>query len=89
MNSSESPSNDHQSKPPQPQKPGEPNKPLRRAPLDAAKPKPTEKEISSQFQKNLNSLFQSKNHKRRKKEYRRNKLGEMVEFSAKYSSKGD
>lgn len=49
--------------------------------------KQTSKEMTSMFQKNFHYLVQSKNLKRKKREHRRNKLTEAVEFSAKYPSR--
>lgn len=54
-----------------------------------AKPKQSTKDMTSMFQKNFHYLVQSKNLKRKKREHRRNKLSEAVEFSAKYSSRAD
>ena len=49
--------------------------------------KQSSKELTNMFQKNFNYLVQSKNLKRKKREHRRNKLSEAMEFSAKYSRK--
>ena len=45
------------------------------------------KDLSKMFHKNLNYLVKSKNLRRKKRDNKKNKLGEGIDFSAKYSSK--
>jgi hypothetical protein len=49
--------------------------------------KPNQIELTNMFHKNFSCLKQSMNLKRKKKEHRKNKLSEPVEFSEKYTSK--
>ena len=49
--------------------------------------KASKQEVTNMFQKNFHYLKQSINLKRKKREHRKNKLSEAVEYSEKYSSK--